>query len=224
MPERFALYHNLQILAERFQIESEPTSYEPKYNIAPGQNVPVIIKDEDERKCVIMRWGLVPQWSNDPLIGFQMINARAETVAQKPDFKNSLRKRRCIVPCSGFYEWKKVDKKTKIPYYIKPENDNFFAFAGLWDTWNKDGGNLTTFAIITTTPNELIEPIHDRMAVILSKEDEQIWLDPNNQNPDELVSLLKPYPSEEMQVYEISIFVSNTRNEGPECIEPINIK
>ena len=104
MPERFALYHDLLTLAERFQIESEPTSYEPKYNIAPGQNVPVIIKDEDKRKCVIMRWGLVPQWSNDPLIGFQMINARAETVAQKPDFKNSLRKRRCIVPCSGFYE------------------------------------------------------------------------------------------------------------------------
>lgn len=224
MPERFALYHDLQTLAERFQIESEPTSYEPKYNIAPGQNVPVIIKDEGERKCVIMRWGLVPQWSNDPLIGFQMINARAETVAQKPDFKNSLRKRRCIVPCSGFYEWKKIDKKTKIPYHIKPENDNFFAFAGLWDTWNKDGGDLTTFAIITTTPNELIEPIHDRMAVILSKEDEQIWLDPNNQKPDELVSLLKPYPSEEMQAYEISTFVSNANNEGPECIDPINIK
>lgn len=221
MPERFALYHDLQTLAERFQIESEPTSYEPKYNIAPGQNVPVIIEDEDERKCVIMRWGLVPQWSNDPLIGFQMTNARAETVAQKPDFKNSLRKRRCIVPCSGFYEWKKIDKKTKIPYHIKPENDYFFAFAGLWDTWNKDGGNLTTFAIITTTPNELIEPIHDRMAVILSKEDEQIWLDPNNQNPDELVSLLKPYPSEEMQAYEISTFVSNAKNEGPECIAPI---
>lgn len=221
MPERFALYHNLQTLAERFGIDPKPTSYEPKYNITPGQNVPVIIKDEDERKCVIMRWGLVPQWSNDPLIGFQMINARAETVAQKPDFKNSLRKRRCIVPCSGFYEWKKVDKKTKIPYHIKPENDNFFAFAGLWDSWNKDGGNLTTFAIITTTPNELIEPIHDRMAVILSKEDEQTWLDPNNQNPDVLVSLLKPYPSEEMQAYEISTFVSNAKNEGPECIAPI---
>ena len=110
---------------------------------------------------------------------------------------------------TGIYEWKKVDKKTKIPYHIKPRNDQFFGFAGLWDTWNKDGGNLTTFAIITTTPNELIEPIHDRMAVILSKEDEQIWLDPNNQNPDELVSLMKPYPSEEMQVYEISTFVTN---------------
>jgi len=224
MPERFALYHDLQTLVERFKIESEPTSYEPKYNITPGQNVPVIIKDEGERKCVIMRWGLVPQWSNDPLIGFQMINARAETVAQKPDFKNSLRKRRCIVPCSGFYEWKKIDKKTKIPYYIKPENDNFFAFAGLWDTWNKDGGDLTTFAIITTTPNELIEPIHDRMAVILSKEDEQTWLDPNNQNPDELVSLLKPCSSENMEAYEISTFVNNANNEGPECIAPINIK
>ena len=224
MPERFALYHDLQTLAERFGIESEPTSFEPKYNIAPGQNVSVIIKDGDEKKCVIMRWGLVPQWSNDPLIGFQMINARGETVAQKPSFKNSLRKRRCIVPCSGFYEWNKVDKKTKIPYHIKPKNDQFFGFAGLWDTWNRDGGDLTTFAIITTTPNELIEPIHDQMAVILSKEDEQIWLDPNNQNPDELVTLLKPYPSEEMQAYEISSFVSNARNEGPECIDPINIK
>ena len=223
MPGRFALYHDLQTLVDRFGIDPNASSYEPKYNISPGQNVPVVIND-NERECAIMRWGLVPQWSNDPLIGFQMINARAETVAQKPSFKNSFRKRRCIVPCSGFYEWKKVDKKTRIPYHIKPKNDNFFGLAGLWDTWNKDGGNLTTFTIITTTPNELIAPIHDRMAVILSKKDEQIWLDPDIQSPDDLLPLLKPYPSEEMEAYEIPSYVNKVGNEGPECIVPIRVK
>jgi putative SOS response-associated peptidase YedK len=223
MPERFALYHDLRIIAKRFGIESAPTSYEPKYNISAGQNVPVIIK-EDERKCVIMRWGLVPGWSNDPLIGFQMINAGGETVAREPSFKNSLKKRRCIVPCSGFYEWKRVDKKTKIPYHVKPQKDKFFGFAGLWDTWNRDGGDLTTFTIITTNSNELVEPIIGRMPVILNREDEHIWFDPDIQSPDDLLPLLKPYPSEEMEAYEISTFVGNARNEGPECIAPINIK
>ncbi len=224
MPGRFALYHDLQTLAQRFEFNSGPAQYEPKHNIAPGQNVPVIIKEGNEIKCIIMRWGLVPQWSNDPLIGFQMINARGETVAQKPSFKNSFRKRRCIVPASGFYECKKVDKKTKVPYHIKPKEGDFFSFAGLWDTWNKDGGNLTTFTIITTTPNELLAPIHDRMAVILSKENERTWLNPDIQDPAELTPLLKPYPSEQMKVYEISSYVSKAGNEGPECIEPIEVK
>nr|NIP37699.1 SOS response-associated peptidase [Candidatus Dadabacteria bacterium]NIS09876.1 SOS response-associated peptidase [Candidatus Dadabacteria bacterium]NIY21067.1 SOS response-associated peptidase [Candidatus Dadabacteria bacterium] len=115
-------------------------------------------------------------------------------------------------------------KKTKVPYHIKPKEGDFFSFAGLWDTWNKDGGNLTTFTIITTTPNELLAPIHDRMAVILSKENERTWLNPDIQDPAELTPLLKPYPSEQMKVYEISSYVSKAGNEGPECIEPIEVK
>lgn len=223
MPQKLALYHDIETINDRFGAKTEPIKYEPRFNINPGQNAPVIIY-EDEKKCVIMRWGLVPQWSNDPLIGFQMINAKAETVAKEPNFKNSFKKRRCIVPCSGFYEWKKVDKTTKIPYHIKSKEDDLFGFAGLWDTWNRDGGNLTTFAIITTTSNKLTEGIDDRMPVIVDIENEQTWLDPNIQDTGELASLLKPYTSEKLDVYEVSGFVSNPNNEGPECIAPKNIK
>lgn len=218
---RFVLKDNIKTLSKNFDFDQDDdVLFEPKYNITPGQNVPIIIKEET-RKCAIMRWGLVPSWSNDPLIGFQMINARSETVAQKPSFKNSLRKRRCIVPSNGFYEWKKLDNKTKTPYYIKMKNNKPFGFAGLWDTWNKDGANLTTFTIITTSPNELIKPIHDRMPVILKKEDEDLWLNPDIQNSDKILHLLKPFSSDDMETYEISTYVNNPRNEGEKCIVPV---
>jgi len=218
---RFVLKDNIKTLSKNFDFDQDDdVLFEPKYNITPGQNAPIIIKEET-RKCAIMRWGLVPSWSNDPLIGFQMINARSETVAQKPSFKNSLRKRRCIVPSNGFYEWKKLDNKTKTPYYIKMKNNKPFGFAGLWDTWNKDGANLTTFTIITTSPNELIKPIHDRMPVILKKEDEDLWLNPDIQNSDKILHLLKPFSSDDMETYEISTYVNNPRNEGEKCIVPV---
>ncbi len=218
---RFVLKDNIKTLSKNFDFDQDDdVLFEPKYNITPGQNAPIIIKEET-RKCAIMRWGLVPSWSNDPLIGFQMINARGETVAQKPSFKNSLRKRRCIVPSNGFYEWKKLDNKTKTPYYIKMKNNKPFGFAGLWDTWNKDGANLTTFTIITTSPNELIKPIHDRMPVILKKEDEDLWLNPDIQNSDVVLHLLKPFSSDDMETYEISTYVNNPRNEGEKCIVPV---
>lgn len=218
---RFVLKDNIKTLSKNFDFDQDDdVLFEPKYNISPGQNVPIIIKEET-RKCAIMRWGLVPSWSNDPLIGFQMINARSETVAQKPSFKNSLRKRRCIVPSNGFYEWKKLDNKTKTPYHIKMKNNKPFGFAGLWDTWNIDGGNLATFTIITTSPNELIKPIHDRMPVILKKEDEDLWLNPDIQNSDEVLHLLKPFSSDDMETYEISTYVNNPRNEGEKCIVPV---
>lgn len=218
---RFVLKDNIKTLSKNFDFDQDDdVLFEPKYNITPGQNAPIIIKEET-RKCAIMRWGLVPSWSNDPLIGFQMINARSETVAQKPSFKNSLRKRRCIVPSNGFYEWKKLDNKTKTPYYIKMKNNKPFGFAGLWDTWNKDGANLTTFTIITTSPNELIKPIHDRMPVILKKEDEDLWLNPDIQNSDVVLHLLKPFSSDDMETYEISTYVNNPRNEGEKCIVPV---
>ena len=218
---RFVLKDNIKTLSKNFDFDQDDdVLFEPKYNITPGQNAPIIIKEET-RKCAIMRWGLVPSWSNDPLIGFQMIDARSETVAQKPSFKNSLRKRRCIVPSNGFYEWKKLDNKTKTPYYIKMKNNKPFGFAGLWDTWNKDGANLTTFTIITTSPNELIKPIHDRMPVILKKEDEDLWLNPDIQNSDKILHLLKPFSSDDMETYEISTYVNNPRNEGEKCIVPV---
>ena len=218
---RFVLKDNIEDLSSCFQIDNvDDLLLEARYNIYPGQNVPVIIM-EKRKKFVMMRWGLVPSWSNDPLIGFQMINARAETLSQKASFKNSFKKLRCIIPCSGFYEWKKLDKKTKVPYFIRLRNGTPFALAGLWDRWNKDGGNLTTFTIITTTPNNIIEPIHDRMPVILKSENHDMWINPDITDTENISDFLKPYPSEEMELYEISTFVNNPKNDSPECIEPI---
>lgn len=218
---RFVLKDNIKDLSSCFHIDDFDDLFpEPRYNICPGQNVPVIIM-KDRKMFIMMRWGLVPSWSNDPLIGFQMINARAETLTQKPSFKNSFKKHRCIIPCSGFYEWEKIDKKTKMPYYIRHKNGEPFALAGLWDEWNNDGGNLTTFTIITTTPNKIIEPIHDRMPVILKAEDHDMWLNPDIKNTENVITLLKPYPAEEMELYEISTYVNNPKNDSPECIEPL---
>jgi len=218
---RLVLKDNIEDLSSCFQIDNvDDLLLEARYNIYPGQNVPVIIMEE-RKKFVMMRWGLVPSWSNDPLIGFQMINARAETLSQKASFKNSFKKLRCIIPCSGFYEWKKLDKKTKVPYFIRLRNGTPFALAGLWDRWNKDGGNLTTFTIITTTPNNIIKPIHDRMPVILKSENHDMWINPDITDTENISDFLKPYPSEEMELYEISTFVNNPKNDSPECIEPI---
>jgi len=217
---RFTLFDDIYEIGDYFVFNPAGITFQPRYNITPGQNVPIIVKEGNDRKCITMRWGLVPSWSNDPLIGFSMINARAETVHQKPSFKNSLKKRRCIVPTSGFYEWKKIDKKTKVPYFIKLKNSRPFGFAGLWEHWNRDGGDLTTFTIITTSPNDIMEPIHDRMPVILEKEVEGIWLDPDIKDFDKILPLLKPYPSIEMEAYEITKLVNNPQNDSPDCINP----
>lgn len=218
---RFVLKDSIKDLSSCFQIEnSDDLFLEPRYNIYPGQNVPVIVYIR-YRRYLMMRWGLVPSWSNDPLIGFQMINARAETLTQKPSFKNSFKKQRCIIPCSGFYEWKKLDNKTKTPYHIRLKNGYPFALAGLWDEWKKDGGNLTTFTIITTVANSIIEPVHNRMPVILKPENYDTWLDPAINDMDEVISMLRPYSSEEMELYEVSNFVNSPKNDSPQCIEPV---
>ncbi|NIX16279.1 MAG: hypothetical protein GWN11_10515 [Candidatus Dadabacteria bacterium] len=223
MPQKIALYYDIKEIDNRFKVQSESFEYKPRYNINPGQNVPIITNDE-EAKCVMMRWGLVPGWSNDPLIGFQLINAKSESINQDKNFKNSLREKRCIVPCSGFYLTKRIDRTTKKLFFVNSKDGNIFGFAGLWDIWGRDGGNLTTFTIVTTTANNLIEGISDRMPVILYKEDEQKWLDPNIQDPAEVTPLLKAYTSEQMEVYEISNYVNRAENEGPGCIEPIDVK
>ena len=218
---RFVLKDTIKDLSTFFQVDNIHDLFLlPKYNIYPGQNVPVIIMEEG-KKFIMMRWGLVPSWSNDPMIGFQMINARAETLSQKPSFKSSFKKHRCIIPCSGFYEWEKLDKKTKVPYFIRLKNRKPFALAGLWDRWKKDGGNLTTFTIITTAANKIIEPIHDRMPVILKSKIHDLWLNPDITDTDTINDFLKPYPSDEMELYKISTIVNNPKNDSPQCIEPI---
>ena len=177
---------------------------------------------EDDRRVVsMMKWGLVPSWSKDPDIGHNMINARSEGIEDKPSFRNPLRKRRCLVIANGFYEWKTTNKKTKMPYLFTLKSGEPFALAGLWDQWKRRGKIITTFTIITTTPNELIEPIHDRMPVILRKKDEARWLDPQITYAKEVLPLLKPYPTDEIKCVRVSVKVNSPKNDTPDCIVPI---
>ncbi len=195
----------------------------PHYNIAPTQKIPVIYKDKNqENKIEFMKWGLVPFWAEDPKIGHKMINARAETLTQKPSFKHLLKSKRCLVPSSGFYEWKRIDKR-KVPYYIGIKNSRIFSFAGLYDNWKDSVGNeLKTFTIITTNSNNTLRPIHNRMPVILEREFEEDWLDVKTHDFDSLKQMLKPYPGDKMIAYAVSTEVNNPSNDNPELIRKVN--
>ncbi len=195
----------------------------PHYNIAPTQKIPVIYKDKNqENRIEFMKWGLVPYWAKDPKIGYKMINARAETLAQKPSFKHLLKSKRCLVPSSGFYEWKRIDKR-KVPYYIGIKNSRIFSFAGLYDNWKDSVGNeLKTFTIITTNSNNTLKPIHNRMPVILEEEFEEDWLDVKTHDFDSLKQMLKPYPDDKMIAYAVSYDVNNPSNDNPELIRKVN--
>ena len=224
---RFARYDDEKDLVERFNF-SNPSGilFEKRFNIAPTQTVPVILLENDNRVIKLMRWGLVPFWAKDPTIGNRLINARAETITEKASFKTPLKKNRCLVPASGFYEWKKDERiKTKIPIYFRLKNEQPFAFAGIWDDWKKpEGDRLLTFTIITTMANELMKPIHDRMPVILHSNDESKWLDPELIDLDSLVTLLIPYPSDLMKAYEVSTIVNSPKNDSLHCISQLNPK
>ena len=195
----------------------------PHYNIAPTQKIPVIYQDNNqENRIEFMKWGLVPFWAKDPKIGHKMINARAETLTQKPSFKHLLKSKRCLVPSSGFYEWKRIDKR-KVPYYIGIKNSKIFSFAGLYDNWKDSVGNeLKTFTIITTNSNNTLKPIHNRMPVILEREFEEDWLDVKTHDFDSLKQMLKPYPDDKMIAYAVSYEVNNPSNDNPELIRKVN--
>ena len=195
----------------------------PRYNIAPSQQSSVVTVKNDRRVLNMMRWGLVPFWAKEVSIGYKMINAKAETVSEKPSFRKPFKNKRCLVLADGFYEWKKPDKKNKIPFRFVLKNREPFAFAGLWDSWKdpNNGHELLTFTIITTSANELMSPIHDRMPVILHEKDESKWLDPEFKDADKLKSLLQPYPSNMMEAYEVSSIVNSPKNDTPNCIEPV---
>jgi putative SOS response-associated peptidase YedK len=217
---RFTLTTNLGAIAKRFGAARFLEEVGPRYNIAPTQTV-IVVNDDATRHLTQMRWGLIPSWAKDPAIGNRMINARAETVATKPAFRNALRKRRCLIPADGFYEWQPVGRR-KQPIYVALKGRDSFGFAGLWEAWTSpDGREIKTCAIITTEANKLLKPIHDRMPVILSKDAEKVWLDPTIQDPERLLPLLKPYPSEEMEIYQVSTRVNNPDRDGPECIRPL---
>jgi putative SOS response-associated peptidase YedK len=211
---------NLGAIAARFGVARFLEEVGPRYNIAPTQTV-IVVSDDGTRTLTEMRWGLIPSWAKDSAIGNRMINARAETVATKPAFRVALRKRRCLIPADGFYEWQPVGRR-KQPVYITLKSREPFSFAGLWESWTApDGQEIKTCTIITTEANDLLKAIHDRMPVILTREAEAVWLDPTIQDPEGLLPLLGPYPAEEMEAYPVSTQVNNTAHDGQECIQPL---
>jgi putative SOS response-associated peptidase YedK len=217
---RFFLLTSKETLSERFAVEVP--ALEARYNIAPSQPVPVVRARADGRgrELALMRWGLIPSWAKDISIGMHTINARAETVAEKPAFRNAFRRRRCLVPADGFYEWMKVGKE-KQPYAIRPVDYQPLAFAGLWEYWEAAGGQaIESMTIITTRANELLKPLHERMPAILPPEHHAFWLDPRRDDPQESLPLLSAYPEEKLTLYRVSSYVSNARHEGEKCLLP----
>lgn len=219
---RFTLIQ-IEKLPERFEAQIiGDINLKKRYNISPNQPVPIVFQ-ESPNKIEEMIWGLIPHWAKDPKIGNELINARAESLLEKPAFRESFYKRRCLIPADGFYEWKKEGKE-KIPYYIKLKNSSLFAFAGLYDIWeNEKGEKIKTFTIITTEPNDLLKEIHNRMPVILKREDEKVWINKEEKNIEKLLSLLKPYPAEDMEAYPVSKKVNNPTNDSEDLITPVKI-
>ena len=210
---------DIQTLYKRFNVQSEPVNAEPRYNVAPTQMMPVVVK-HSPNQIVLMRWGLVPAWAKDAKQSNPLINARAETLAEKRSFRQLLSAQRCLVPASGFYEWKATETG-KIPQYIHLKHESLFAFAGLYERSVDDQGTETfTYTIITTTPNAVMAPIHNRMPVILRAEDEETWLNPDETEAERLLPLLQPYAAEEMEAYPVSRMVNSPRNDGPQLREP----
>jgi putative SOS response-associated peptidase YedK len=217
---RFVLDSPPDLIAASFGLDEVP-ALTPRYNIAPSQDIPVIRAPAGIRECVFTRWGLVPAWSKEPRAEYSTINARAETVATKPTFRDAFRRRRCLVVASGFFEWTRAEGKAKTPYFIRLQAPGPFAFAGLWERWEKDGQMLETSNILVTDANDLMRPLHDRMPVILARGDYGLWLDPGIGDPARLLPLLKPYPAEQMQAYPVSTAVNSVRNEGESLIRPL---
>lgn len=207
------------LFSVQLAIEFKKNAWLPRYNIAPSQNVSVIVFDpEQERRWTLFRWGLIPSWAKDTKIGYKLINARGETIAEKPSFRNALKKRRCLVLADGFYEWQKTESG-KQPYHFHREDGGVMAFAGLWEKWNGDD-TIYSCTIITTQANELLGRFHDRMPVILDAEDHEQWLDPDFQDKASLQNLIRPYPAEEMSCQMANRIVNNVKNESPECLVP----
>jgi len=190
----------------------------PRYNIAPTQDVPVIVERGASRELALFQWGLIPSWSKEPK-GF--INARAETLEEKPSFSESFQRRRCLIPADGFYEWERNGKHRQ-PYFFQMKDEAVFAFAGIWDKWQRDGVSITSCAIITTTPNKLLATIHDRMPVVLTAETQESWLC-ENVKPEELKRLLVPFPGSEMKSFPVSWQVNQPQVDEAQLVEPIDI-
>ncbi len=217
---RFSQVMGSDILTDRFGIHEISDEIIPRYNIGPMSMVPVIFLHDDRRFLKKMKWGFVPFWSKKLDIGNKMINARSESILENKSFSRSFKNQRCVVPVSGFYEWKKIGTR-KLPFHIRLKSKEPFGLAGIFSDWEGDDGNITTFSILTTEPNDLIESIHKRMPVILAKKYERTWLAKNSEI-SMVQNYLKPYPSEFMEAYMVSSIVNNPINESAKCIEPVS--
>ena len=212
---RFTLRTPLHVLMRHFNLSAQTEWQLPlRYNIAPTQDIAVTIETDMGRELEMMRWGLIPSWAKDPKSIPLYFNAKSETAAEKPSFRSAMRKRRCLIPADGFYEWKKEGKQ-KLPFYIRRPDEQPFAFAGLWEQWQ----DTRSCTILTTAPNELMRPLHDRMPVILSPNDYDVWLNTEAKEPAKLDYLYEPSPDSELIATPVSTVVNNAKHEGSDCIE-----
>lgn len=218
---RFTLTIDPADLQEAFSEYNFPPQFSSRFNIAPSQPV-LAIPNDGQSHADFFLWGLIPSWAKDTAIGNRLINARSETLDQKPSFRGGFKYKRCAILADGFYEWKtQAVTKSKVPYFIRLKDMQVFAFAGLWDEWHApDGSLIKSCAIITTRPNELMAPIHNRMPVILAPHDYAQWLDPAPRSPESLQPFLRPFPSDEMVAYPVSTLVNNPKNDRADCVVP----
>jgi len=214
---RYSLAQPIESVLAHFEAQSFRGDYLERYNIAPTQSVPVVVAPEGQRALEVMRWGLIPSWSKGPKGQAPLINARAETIQEKPSFRSSFKSRRCLVPADGFYEWTPKDNG-KAPYWIYRTDEGLFAFAGIWSEWGEGEDLIRSFSIITTEANSKLKTLHHRMPVILDPEHYARWLDPAQSDP---VALLNAYPSERMAYREVSLRVNSPKNDDPECLAAV---
>jgi len=221
---RYRLSRRKQIIEEYFDSAPWEEDWNPRFNIAPTQPVPVIRQHPKEpvREIAPMRWGLIPSWARDASVAASMINARSETASTKPAFRDALKLRRCLIPADGFYEWVRTGK-SKQPFCFEVNEGELFAFAGIWDRWKAPSGWIKSCSILTTTPNAVTSAIHDRMPVILDRDSYDLWLDPGMQNVASISELLKPYDAGLMRSYPISSRINHVVNDDEECSRPVEI-
>jgi putative SOS response-associated peptidase YedK len=222
---RYRLSRRKQIIEEQFDTTDWQDDWSPRFNVAPTQPVPVIRQNPKEpiRELSLMRWGLIPAWAKDASGAARMINARSETVHTLPAFRDALKSRRCLVPADGFYEWQRRGS-AKQPFCFEVNDGELFAFAGLWERWRDPSGQwVKSCSILTTTPNAVTSAVHDRMPVILGKDDYDVWLDPGMQNVAAVSEMLRPYDAKSMRSYPVSTRINHVANDDTECSRPIEI-
>jgi putative SOS response-associated peptidase YedK len=215
---RFTQRTPKKTLAVEFQVEEMP-EMEPRYNIAPTQDILSIRRTDDGREAVLLKWGLIPSWAKDASMGAKLINARSETVMEKPSFREAFKKRRCIIPADGFYEWQRTGGR-KQPYFFRMQDEHPFGFAGLWERWKgADDQVINSCTILTTEANEILQSVHDRMPVILHPDNYELWLDVDMRKLDLVRELLRPFPASEMMAYPVSASINSPLNQGAQLIE-----